>query len=370
MSAAVGERPKLFSVAIETTGTCNQKCDYCYNEWREDGGASVERTAKDKLLPRVKKLLDTFTIDHVTVTGGEPFARTDLFEVLEMLRDHSVGVQIISNGGLITEELAQKLAPHKVRYVQVTLNGPNAELHEAHVGRGHFEKTLTGVRALKKHGVPVVGCIVITKKNAARVAEILELWLSLGVKQISLSRFSPAGYAARHAAQLLPTRSELIEAFAQAAPFARDRGMYLVCTMPVPPCAIEVEEYAPIQFGTCPIGTSMQEFALGPDGKLKNCTLHQTAIGGVADILDPNVDLAALIHAPEVSEYRRQTPDFCKGCLHERTCAGGCGAAAEWVIGHARRFPDPFVYQHIDDELGARLERQRKDGKTHLEMIL
>jgi radical SAM protein with 4Fe4S-binding SPASM domain len=269
----------------------------------------------------------------------------------------------------VSDALAERLAPYGVRYVQITLNGPDAALHEEHVGRGHFEKTLAGIRALRAHGVPVVGCTVVTKKNAPRLAEILELFLSLGVRQIALSRFSPAGYAARHAAQLLPTRSELCQAFELAEPFGRDRGMSLICTMPVPPCAVEVEQYPNIQFGTCPIGTRMQEFALGPDGRLKNCTLHKTAIGGVADILDPEVDLARLVEAPEVSEYRRETPEFCRGCLHEKSCGGGCGAAAEWVIGHARKYPDPFVWQHIDDDLAARFERERAT-KTHLEVIL
>jgi radical SAM protein with 4Fe4S-binding SPASM domain len=362
-------RPKVYSVAIETTAYCNQKCDYCYNEWREDGGSALPGAGRDKLTLRAKKLVEAFEIDHVTLTGGEPFAQPGLFDLLDLLSEHGVGIQIISNGGLVTEALAERLAGYGVRYVQITLNGPDAELHGAHVGRGHFEKTLAGIRALTKHGVSVVGCTVVTKKNAPRLAEILELFLSLGVRHIALSRFSPAGYAARHAAQLLPTRSELCRAFELAEPFGRDRGMHLVCTMPVPPCAVEVEQYPSIQFGTCPIGTRMQEFALGPDGRLKNCTLHKTAIGGVADILDPDLDLTTLLAAPEVTEYRRELPEFCQGCLHASTCGGGCGAAAEWVIGHARKYPDPFVWQHIDDDLAARFERDRQ-GKTHLEVIL
>ncbi len=363
----MGTRPKVYSVAIETTPVCNQKCDYCYNEWRGDGGAPTG--GKDKLLARTAKLLDAWDIDHVTVTGGEPFARSDIFDLLDLLAERGVGIQIISNGGLIDEPLARRLADYSVRYVQVTLNGPDRELHELHVGRGHFDATVSGILALRLAEVPVVGCVVVTRKNAARLGEILELWHSFGVRQIALSRFSPAGYAARHAAQLLPSRSELLGAFRQAQPFARDLGMRITCTMPVPPCAVEVEELEPIQFGTCAIGTSMQEIALGPDGRLKNCTLHKTAIGGVADILDPDVDLAALLSAPEITEYRREVPEFCKGCLHEKTCAGGCGAAAEWVSGHARRFVDPFVARHVDDELSSRFEREQSD-KTHLEVIL
>ncbi len=75
MSEAVPARPKVYSVAIETTAYCNQKCDYCYNEWREDGGQSLDKGDRDKLYERVQKLFDACDLDHVTVTGGEPFAR-------------------------------------------------------------------------------------------------------------------------------------------------------------------------------------------------------------------------------------------------------------------------------------------------------
>ena len=32
---------RVHSLAIELTAFCNQRCDYCYNAWREDGGASL-----------------------------------------------------------------------------------------------------------------------------------------------------------------------------------------------------------------------------------------------------------------------------------------------------------------------------------------
>ena len=288
-------RPKVSSIAVELTSHCNQKCDYCYNEWRSDNGAQVGASQTNTLLARLDRLLDAWDVDHLTLTGGEPFARHDIFAVLDHLKARGTRVGMISNGGLITDAIAERLAPLRLGYVQVTLNGPDAALHEEHVGVGHFDKTIAGIRSLVAHGVAVVGCIVVTKKNAARTAETLELFRSLGVRQISLSRFSPAGYAASFAAQLLCTSEELTIAFEQALPFARGDAMKLVVTMPVPPCAVEVERFAPIQFGVCPIGTSMQEFALGPDGKLRNCTLHRTAIGGVADVLDPSVDLVALL---------------------------------------------------------------------------
>ncbi|MBX3214454.1 MAG: radical SAM protein [Labilithrix sp.] len=374
-------RPKVYSVAIEVTAHCQQKCAYCYNAWREDNGAGMEAGSAKKLHARVEKLLTALDVDHVTITGGEPFARRDLFELLDIVRAKGTRIQIISNGGLVTDAIATRLAPYRVSYVQITLDGPTAELHDEHVGgdpsapegQRHFDRTLAGIAALRRAGVPVVGCTVITRKNAARLGEILTLFQSLGVKHMALSRFSPAGYAARHAAELLPSRDDLLVAFRQAIPFAKgERGepMRLTCTMPVPPCAVEVEELAPLEFGVCAIGTSAQEFALGPDGRLRHCTLHGSGLGGAKDVLDDDVDPAAIVAGPEVKEYKRTLPEFCAGCSHASTCGGGCGAASEWVLG-ARSFPDPFVWQHVDDTFSSRLatEREASRARRRLEVI-
>jgi radical SAM protein with 4Fe4S-binding SPASM domain len=359
----------MYSVAVELTAYCNQKCDYCYNEWREDGGQSIRGGGPTRQLARVRKLLDALDLDHLTLTGGEPFASPILFDVLELARERSVPVHMISNGGVVTPALARRAAPFRIRSVQITLNGATAPLHEEVVGEGHFEKTLAGIGALSAVGVPVVGSIVVTRRNAREVGRILELWQALGARHVALSRFSPAGYAVSHAARLLPSRADLLAAFEQAHPFAARGEIAISCTMPVPPCAVEVERFPCIRFGNCPIGTEMQELALGPDGKLKNCTLHRTALGGVDDVLNDSVDIAALLDAPERSEYRKELPEFCTGCVHATTCLGGCGAAAEWVLGHARRYPDPLVWQHVDTDFGARLAKQRSDGRRHLETI-
>ena len=362
-AAPSGARPKVYSIAIEVTAHCQQKCSYCYNAWREDNGAGMEAGTQKKLLARVDRILTRLEVDHVTVTGGEPFARKDIWELFDVVKAQKVGIQIISNGGLIDDAIATRLAPYKPSYVQVTLDGPTAALHDAHVGgEGHFDRTIAGIQALRRAGVPVVGCTVITRKNAHHLAEIIALFKSHGVRHMALSRFSPAGYAARNAADLLPSRDDLLVAFRQAIPFAKPSAetpvpMKFSCTMPVPPCAVETEELAPLEFGVCAIGTSFQEFALGPDGSLRHCTLHGSSLG---DVLD--VDPAEIVTSSAVKDYKRTLPEFCVGCSHADTCGGGCGASAEWVLG-ARKFPDPLVWQHVDDEFGAKLETARAEHK-------
>ncbi len=341
-------QPRVHSIAIELTGFCNQHCDYCYNAWREDGGASIGTPQLATLIARIDRIIDSVSLEHVTITGGEPLASRDLFPVLEHLRKRHVRAQMISNGALVTKEIAERLARQRLMSVLVTLNGPDAALHDAQVGGKHFEDAVRGIALLRAARVTVEGSIVITRRNADRVAETLKLFLSLGVKKVALSRFSAAGYATSFARELTPSRADITRALEQGAAMSREHGMLLFSTMPIPPCAIELTRFPEIDFHDCPIGTSRQEFALGPLGEVRHCALHRDAIGSARDVLDPSLDLAALFAAGDPHKYRSKLPAYCTDCEHASTCAGGCGAAALWVKGdHAR--VDPFVSA---DELG------------------
>ena len=347
------ERPRIYALAIELTSYCNQKCGYCYNDWRADGGKSIGSLPTHQLLELVDRALREVDFDHVTLTGGEPFARKDLFDVLDVVQSHGKRAKLISNGGLITDALASRLSTYRPYFVQITLNGIDEATHEAHVGPGHWAATFDGIAACQRHGVPVSGCIVVTRKNAHQVGEILDRWHALGVKDVALSRFSPAGYAAAHVAELLCSRSELLGALEEAETRGRDLGMKLSVTMPVPKCVVEHADYPHVHFGGCPIGTEMQELALGPDGRLRNCTLHGEALGDARED-----SFATLVQAPARTGYRDVTPEFCAPCPHRTSCIGGCGAAAATVLNDPRGL-DPFVAQHVDDELSARLRKAR-----------
>ena len=47
-------RPKRYALAIELTAYCNQRCGYCYNDWRADP-ASVPSLSSAELLAAVER---------------------------------------------------------------------------------------------------------------------------------------------------------------------------------------------------------------------------------------------------------------------------------------------------------------------------
>jgi radical SAM protein with 4Fe4S-binding SPASM domain len=345
-------RPHVHSLALELTGFCNQTCDYCYNAFRGDGGASVGSTDTATLIARLDRILDAIDLEHVTLTGGEPLASHELFPVLDALRRRNVRAQIISNASLVTDAIATRLARYRLLAVLVTLNAPDARTHDELVRTpGQFDKTVLGIERLVARRVPVQGSIVITRDNASLVGDTIAKLLSLGVRTIALSRFSPAGYSVAHAERLVPSPADVRNAFEAAQPFARDHGVRFFATMPMPPCVFDRSAFPEIAMNDCPIGTARQEFALGPRGEIRHCALHVEPIA--RDVLDPTLDLATLFAHGDPHGYRATLPTACTGCAHASSCGGGCGAAAWWIHGDRTR-PDPFVsglHEHTNRRL-------------------
>jgi hypothetical protein len=71
------------------------------------------------------------------ITGGEPFLRSDFFDILAEIAAGGHDQFVLSNGTLIDETSAARLAELNVAGVQVSMEGPK-EVHEDIRGTGSF----------------------------------------------------------------------------------------------------------------------------------------------------------------------------------------------------------------------------------------
>ena len=146
------------SLTICPTMGCNFDCPYCFED---HGRGKMSREVQDDVVALAQRMLDAANAKdlHVTWFGGEPLLAPDIIESLSMrlmeLADERGGeysAGIITNGYLLTQEVADMLERCKVASAQVTIDGIR-ETHDAtrylRGGGATFERITGNLRDVK-----------------------------------------------------------------------------------------------------------------------------------------------------------------------------------------------------------------------------
>lgn len=160
-------------IAWEITRSCNLSCAHCR------AAAHHEPYPGELTLQECKALIDdiaSITDPILILTGGEPLMRADIWDIVDYAQSKGLRPVIGSNGTLIDEECARRIAEHGIPRVSISLDFPAAEKQDAFRGKsGAFEEALEGMRNLRAQGVGVQVNTTITKMNADQIEEIHEL---------------------------------------------------------------------------------------------------------------------------------------------------------------------------------------------------
>jgi radical SAM protein with 4Fe4S-binding SPASM domain len=164
---------ELLGFDLELTKKCNFNCVYCYADAGEPGQSELS-------LKEIKDVMDqarALGAQKVTLTGGEPMARDDFWDVAEYAREVGLGVNLYTNASLIDEKAAVRLAEQDVLPC-VKLDSRDPKTQDRLAGQmGAFEKMLKGIWNLQKAGYGKERQMnVNTVITAMNVAELPALW--------------------------------------------------------------------------------------------------------------------------------------------------------------------------------------------------
>jgi len=165
------KRAQPLSALLELTYACNWRCVFCYNPRHHDrrrlDGAEWSAVVAD--------LRELGTL-NVTLTGGEPLAHPDAFDVMAAVRSQAMTFRLFTNGSLVTDEVARRLAELRPIAVELSLHGARKETHERTTAvPGSFDALWRGVAALRGHGVPLVLKTPLTRINESEIEEMIAL---------------------------------------------------------------------------------------------------------------------------------------------------------------------------------------------------
>lgn len=331
--------PPCRLIAWEVTRSCNLACRHCRAE------AHPEPYEGELDTGEAKALIDSFSETGnpiVIFTGGEPLLRPDLYELISHARDHGLVCACAPNGTLITAENALRLKQAGVERCSISIDGPNAESHDAFRGiAGAFEASMAGIEFLKQAGLPFQINTTVTRDNLGNFREIFELCEKLGAAAWHIFLLVPMGRAAGLADQVISSR-EYEEVLHWLYDFRKTTAMQLKAT-----CAphyyrimrqrahAENMRVEPRTFGMdamtrgCLGGTGF--CFISHTGQVQPCGYLELNCGNVRETPFPEIwkNSEIFLNLRDQKKYEGK----CGSCEYHRVC-GGCRARAHSMTGN------------------------------------
>src|SRR5438874_10110152 len=159
------------NVHLELTYRCNWRCVFCYNPRHSDRARLSLDEWRDVLDDL--RTLGTLTI---TLTGGEPLASPDFFDIAHAARERYFAIRIFTNGALIDDEAADRIVALQPYGVEISIHGATADIHDRATARsGSFDAMLAGVDRLRERGLRPVLKMPLTSINEHQIDDVIAL---------------------------------------------------------------------------------------------------------------------------------------------------------------------------------------------------
>lgn len=176
----------LDTAYLHVTDRCNLSCVGCYSFIENRN--SQKDLSTEELLSIVDQLAEC-GVQGITISGGEPFLRTDMPQILERIKKHNMYAAAITNGTMDWDRVKDALPYLDV--LNVSVDGYNRETRFIR-NDGIMDKVLDFVEHFKDL-IPVNLVFTLHKKNVEYMKEYIHLANELNVSS-NFSIFSVDPY--------------------------------------------------------------------------------------------------------------------------------------------------------------------------------
>lgn len=294
------------SVQLDLTYRCNERCIHCYLDHEDHG----EMTTAEIL-----GLLDQLAaagVFFLNVSGGEIFVRPDLFTIIEHARKLQFSVKLKTNGVMIREAKARRIAALGVEAVQISLYSHDAATHDKITKlTGSFKRTVEGARLLRDAGVKVIFANVLMQQNADHYKQVQALAAEMGIRYEVDATITPMMDGDRGIVALNMDGGRLA-AIMHDTTLLGDQAERLLAAPSGPTPLDEAYE-------TLPCSAGHTACYVSPYGDVFPCVQFPFKVGNVRE--QAFIDIWK--HSPQLKEVRAiRVSDLegCSSCVHGSSC--------------------------------------------------
>ena len=145
----------------------------------------------EQALDVVKQLKD-LNVLHVSITGGEPFLRTDIFDILAAAKNLGLKISINTNAWTLDEDRVKRLCEMGIETTYLSLDGATPESNGKIRGREEgFERVFRAIKLFSRHrgmnGSKVFINTTINHINAPELEDLAKVVADSGVDGWTMS---------------------------------------------------------------------------------------------------------------------------------------------------------------------------------------
>jgi radical SAM protein with 4Fe4S-binding SPASM domain len=304
-------------------GHCNLRCIYCFPDVLHE--RYTELSAEEARVVATK-IIDAAVLE-VTLSGGEPLLRKDLFEIAGLLRARNLAVSMMTNGTLLTDEHARRMAELDLS-VGVSLDSLSEEVNRITRGDGVVDQVKRAVDVLARHDVGTNLVVTVTRHNFDGLETIFEYARAVGMTSIMLQDLR--GFGTRE----LYESTRLTDEQEDAVPALIDR-----LEAAYPEIYVVTLELLMYKHRELPCPSGRFSIYIDPAGDVFPCTALPTYKMGNA-VHDELTQLWQSSPAiTRLREGKSKQPPTCGGCDQWDTCLGGCRGDAIFYTGERDGIP-------------------------------
>ncbi|WP_010248969.1 radical SAM/SPASM domain-containing protein [Acetivibrio cellulolyticus] len=200
------ENKILKKIHWAVTGRCNLKCRHCY---MESPSNKFGELPFDQVVDIIKQI-EKANVLEVSLTGGEPFLRKDIFDIIDKLTQSGIRVpQICTNGILVNDEILKKLESilGTKPTIQISFDGIGA--HDLMRGINGVESlTIEAIKRVVDAGFPVEISTCIDKLNISSLKETYKYLKTMNIRKWKVASPDKIGDWKKQSTELSPDEVE------------------------------------------------------------------------------------------------------------------------------------------------------------------
>jgi len=197
-----------YQMTLDITNKCNLRCLHCFN--RSGENPIVEDELSDDEVVAFLRDVAGIKPFNLCFCGGEPLLRRELLlQGIKILADGGVKASTVTNGQLMTAEIARRMADAGIYQVQVSVDGATPESHDRlRNRRGCFAKALKAIEHLAAAKIKVGVAFTPTRWSIGEVEPLARRLRDLGVSAMRVQALMVMGRGQVYSEDINPTAGQ------------------------------------------------------------------------------------------------------------------------------------------------------------------